>query len=212
MENEDRFLISYTFNEISVVSLGIVRDVVLLEEEELVWNFLLGLVIEWKEEFLNLNFPSRWSFLIYCRVWIVILGETEIHAEVNIFVRFGDSIFRNVKIWYTKIRKACLSSYKRFKEERDGNEIALSPLLRRCIHYSCPSSSNVNLNSKFYNVEFEILFSKARSSCFCSGSCLIRHHSLEISCMYSKLSGKYHRYFSMYFNIIQLIKIEESWN
>lgn len=42
VEIEDRFLISYTFNEISVVSLGSVRDVVLLEEEEeeLVWNFL----------------------------------------------------------------------------------------------------------------------------------------------------------------------------
>lgn len=25
-------------------------------------------------------------------------GKEEIHAEVNIFVRFGDSIFRNVKI------------------------------------------------------------------------------------------------------------------
>lgn len=42
VEIEDRFLISYTFNEISVVSHGSVRDVVLLEEEEeeLVWNFL----------------------------------------------------------------------------------------------------------------------------------------------------------------------------
>lgn len=118
MEIEDRFLISYTFNEISVVSLGIVRDVVLLEEEELVWNFLLGLVIEWKEEFLNLNFPSRWSFLIYCRVWIVILGETEIHAEVNIFVRFGDSIFRNVKIWYTKIRKVWRLVYRVTSDSR----------------------------------------------------------------------------------------------
>lgn len=121
VEIEDRFLISYTFNEISVVSLGSVRDVVLLEEEEeeLVWNFL-RLVIGWKEKFLNLNFPifSMIFFDILSSLNRYFTGKEEIHAEVNIFVRFGDSIFRNVKIWYTKIRKVWRLVYRVTSDSR----------------------------------------------------------------------------------------------
>lgn len=84
---------------------------------------------------------------------MVILREIEIYTEVNIFVH---SIFKNLLYKnYEELKVYLLSSYKRLykrsmrERKRDGNEIALSPLLCRCIYYSCLSLSNVNLNSKF---------------------------------------------------------------